>query len=273
MAKEVWDCLKTRFVGADRLKNSQLQTLKSEFDAMRMQEGETLDQYVGKLNGMSVSVITGIEQFYDLDTMSFKEVKAWQKKDSNDSSSSSKGKFHAPAKNNNHGRGGRGRGGVPCTDEESSLGDGRRNKSHIKCYDCYKMGHYTNEYNALKKEGEETHLTCADDTELALLLVVSEEVPRLQQRQDVMLLNKEKLKPELCDTMEGGSSSKVLYLDNGASNHMIGDKEKFRELDEGVTGKVKFVDGSTVQIMGLGFVVFSCKNGDQWLLQEVYYIP
>jgi hypothetical protein len=54
---------------------------------------------------------------------------------------------------------------------------------------------------------------------------------------------------------------------------MTGDKEKFRELDEGVTGKVKFGDGSTVQIMGLGSVVFSCKNGDQWLLQEVYYIP
>ena len=50
-------------------------------------------------------------------------------------------------------------------------------------------------------------------------------------------------------------------------------KEKFRELDEGVTGKMKFGDGSTVQIMGLGSVVFSCKNSDQWLLQEVYYIP
>ncbi|XP_062224514.1 uncharacterized protein LOC133923077 [Phragmites australis] len=54
---------------------------------------------------------------------------------------------------------------------------------------------------------------------------------------------------------------------------MTGDKEKFRELDEGVIGKVKFGDGSTVQIMGLGSIVFSCKNGDQWLLQEVYYIP
>ena len=53
---------------------------------------------------------------------------------------------------------------------------------------------------------------------------------------------------------------------------MIGDKEKFRELDEGVIGKVKFGDGSTVQIMGLGSVLFSCKNNDQWLLQEVYYI-
>ena len=54
---------------------------------------------------------------------------------------------------------------------------------------------------------------------------------------------------------------------------MTGDRAKFRELDENVTGKVKFGDGSTVQIMGKGSILFGCRNGDQWLLQEVYYIP
>ena len=42
-AKEVWDCLKTRFICADRVKDARLQSLKSDFDALRMQEGETLD--------------------------------------------------------------------------------------------------------------------------------------------------------------------------------------------------------------------------------------
>ena len=32
--KEVWDSLKARFVGADRVKEAWLQTLKSEFDAL-----------------------------------------------------------------------------------------------------------------------------------------------------------------------------------------------------------------------------------------------
>ena len=54
---------------------------------------------------------------------------------------------------------------------------------------------------------------------------------------------------------------------------MTGDRTKFRELDENVTRKVKFGDGSTVQIMGKGSILFGCRNGDQWLLQEVYYIP
>ncbi|XP_062191293.1 uncharacterized protein LOC133895119 [Phragmites australis] len=286
IAKEAWDCLKTRFIGADRFKNARLLTLKSDFKAMRMQEGERLDQYTGRLNSMSVryanlgetlddaalvkklfdtmpdrflNVIARIEQFYDLDKMSFEEAAEWQarlKKDGGNSSSSNKGKSHLAADSSNHGQGGRGRGkshgrggrgGMSRNDEESGSSGSRRNKSHIKCYDCYKMGHYANECKTLKKKEEETHLTRVNDTEPALLLVVSEEPAQEQQHQrGAVLLNEEKLKPELRDTTEGGSSSKVWYLNNGASNYMTGEKEKFRELDEGVTSNVKFGDGSTV---------------------------
>ena len=52
--KEVWDSLKAHFVGADRVKDAWLQTLKSEFDAIRMKDDESLDQIVGKLTAMSV---------------------------------------------------------------------------------------------------------------------------------------------------------------------------------------------------------------------------
>jgi hypothetical protein len=47
-------------------------------------------------------------------------------------------------------------------DKESGLSSGRRNKSHIKCYDYYKMGHYANKCKTPKKKEEETHLTRAD---------------------------------------------------------------------------------------------------------------
>ncbi|XP_062188979.1 uncharacterized protein LOC133892311 [Phragmites australis] len=100
-AKELWDSLKTRFVGADRVKAARLSTLKGEFDLLRMKEGEPLDDYAGKISGMAARyanlgatlddsamvkklldtvpdrlypVVAGIEQFCDVEKMPFEEA-------------------------------------------------------------------------------------------------------------------------------------------------------------------------------------------------------
>ena len=46
----------------------------------------------------------------------------------------------------------------------------------------------------------------------------------------------------------GGEQEQRWYLDFGASNHIMGSKEAFSELDGNVTGTVKFGDGSRVAI-------------------------
>ena len=100
-AKEVWDSLKTRYLGADWVKKARLQSLKSEFDALRMVEGESVDAFTGKLSGMAtkfrslgdtlddaalvkklldsvldkfLQLVASIEQTHDLDTMPFEEA-------------------------------------------------------------------------------------------------------------------------------------------------------------------------------------------------------
>lgn len=59
--------------------------------------------------------------------------------------------------------------------------------------------------------------------------------------------------------------------DSGASNHMTSDKEVFSELDGGVTGSLKFGDGSKVEICGCGTIIFRCQNGEHCVLTDVYY--
>lgn len=90
---------------------------------------------------------------------------------------------------------------------------------------------------------------------------------------DVMLLNEEAVVPKLKSTMGEQKESQIWYLDNGASNHMTGQRGKFKELDESVNGSVKFGDGSIMHIKGRGVVSFKCKNGEEKMLNEVYYIP
>ena len=50
------------------------------------------------------------------------------------------------------------------------------------------------------------------------------------------------------------------YLNNGASNHMTEVKDHFNEIDEKITGNVRFGDGSYVEIKGKGSILLECKN-------------
>ncbi|CAM0949945.1 unnamed protein product [Alopecurus aequalis] len=100
-AAEVWDALKTRFVGADRVKAARLSTLHGEFDRLDMADGEELDIFAGKISGMSAkyaglsatlgdaamvkklldsvpdhlyTAVAGIAQFCDVNTITFDEA-------------------------------------------------------------------------------------------------------------------------------------------------------------------------------------------------------
>ena len=48
-AKAIWDAIRTRYIGADRVREARLQTLMTEFDRMKMNDTETIDDFSGKL--------------------------------------------------------------------------------------------------------------------------------------------------------------------------------------------------------------------------------
>lgn len=101
MAKEVWDSLKVRFVGAEWVRAARRATLRGELDRLRMEDGESLDVYAGRLAGMTarfaglgetlsdtelvkklmdtvpdglLPVVAGIEQFCKLEELTYDEV-------------------------------------------------------------------------------------------------------------------------------------------------------------------------------------------------------
>lgn len=87
------------------------------------------------------------------------------------------------------------------------------------------------------------------------------------------MLNEDSVISRLTPGGDNKVNSNLWYLDNGARNHMTGRLSKFKDLDKGVTGLVKFDDGFTVKIEGKGSIIFKCKNGEDRLLREVYFIP
>ncbi|XP_010431329.1 PREDICTED: uncharacterized protein LOC104715634 [Camelina sativa] len=123
------------------------------------------------------------------------------------------------------------------------------------CWRCDKPDHYASSCPAKEVAHQETNL---NETHEADALYVHE----------VVLLNEDKVFPKNYDT----NNASIWYLDNGASNHMTGNKKLFSSLDMSITGKVKFGDGSFVNIVGKGSIVFVGKTCERRSLKKIYYI-
>ncbi|XP_042385790.1 uncharacterized protein LOC121977270 [Zingiber officinale] len=290
---------------------SKLSAMSSKFSTLgaTLEDSSLVKKLLDSIPDKFFPIIASIAHFHDLEMIPFEEtigrLKAYEERtlrlrgNTNDTKgellfthaewqmrqkgsnvdTSSGGKGHgssSPSRGKWCGRGwGRDRSrGTPSQDSAggtSSNGRGTRDKSCIKCFNCEKMGHYASEcYN--KHRDDESHLTCATDEELSLMMIVSHEEPDTRrERQDTILLSEDRLLPKMYRDVNKGDKD-VWYLDNGASNHMTGHHEKFQELDETITGRVRFGDGSIIEIMGKGTIVFECKNDDRKALHEIYYI-
>lgn len=71
-----------------------------------------------------------------------------------------------------------------------------------------------------------------------------------EMEKNMFLLDEKNVMPKLKEDIETKMVSNLWYLDNGASNHMTGLLSKFVELDESVTGEVRFGDVLIVTIKG-----------------------
>lgn len=100
-AKEIWDALKTRYVGVERVREAKVEQLEKEFESLRMKESDTIDMFSAKISQLVtkaaslgtqyedkklirkllssapprfIPIVGPIEQFADLKTMTFQEA-------------------------------------------------------------------------------------------------------------------------------------------------------------------------------------------------------
>ncbi|XP_076905889.1 uncharacterized protein LOC143561795 [Bidens hawaiensis] len=100
-AKDVWNALKVRYLGAERVQQARIQTLNREFELLSMKEADSIDDYASKIGGIVskfqtlgttieekvlvkklltstptrfLPIVATIEQYSDLNTMPFEEI-------------------------------------------------------------------------------------------------------------------------------------------------------------------------------------------------------
>ncbi|GJZ98137.1 zinc finger, CCHC-type containing protein [Tanacetum coccineum] len=237
-----------------------------------MKEDDTLDAFTAKLNGYAtkakelgktldesllvrkllnstpyrfIQIVASIEQTNDLDNITLDEiigkVKAFEERIKlwkGGQVESQENLLFAQGEHSGKGRRFSKRGG------RSNFSRGNWNKS---------------EWDLSK---EQSNLILEDD-EPSLLMTTHE------TKHEEVLLNEGQIQPGKYASRDAS----IWYLDNGASNHMTGTKSHFRDIDESVTGRVRFGDGSYVQIKGKGSIVLGCKNNEQKIVSDIYYIP
>lgn len=172
-AKQLWDSMKVKHRGTERVKRAQLQRLRKSFETLEMKIGEKVEEYFGRVMEVSNDmrncgedlkevaivekilrsltenfnfVVCSIEESKDIDQMSVDELQA--------SLQIHEGKVTEKKKNEeqllqieNESRGVRGKGTWRGRGKSGNRGRGRGrsngNRSTIDCYNCGKLGHYS----------------------------------------------------------------------------------------------------------------------------------
>ncbi|CAB75469.1 copia-type reverse transcriptase-like protein [Arabidopsis thaliana] len=308
-AKEAWEKLRTSYKGADQVKKVRLQTLRGEFEALQMKEGELVSDYFSRVltvtnnlkrNGEKLDdvrimekvlrsldlkfehIVTVIEETKDLEAMTIEQLlgslQAYEEKKKKKEDIVEQVLNMQITKEENgqsyqrRGGGqvrGRGRGGY---------GNGRGWRPHED--NTNQRGENSSRGRGKghpKSRYDKSSVKCYNCGKFGHY--ASEcKAPSNKKFKEKANYVEEKIQEE--DMLLMASYKKdeqeenhKWYLDSGASNHMCGRKSMFAELDESVRGNVALGDESKMEVKGKGNILIRLKNGDHQFISNVYYIP
>nr|GEV54351.1 retrovirus-related Pol polyprotein from transposon TNT 1-94 [Tanacetum cinerariifolium] len=237
-SNQAWEILKQEFLGDRKVITVILQTLRWEFEMLKMKDKESLQDYLSRVSGI-VNQMKSYE-LNDLSVYTFDELIG-----------------SLLAHEDRIGRG-RGRGGFNGRGHGRSRGHGQFTKqnqfnehksftprNHIKCKNCKKPGHKESECSFKPK----------DDQHASFVEKKNEETLFITHIHD------------------GSVHTDFCFIDSGCSSHMCRSRSLFVDLDTSKNSIVRLEDDKQVQVEGKGTIAINTTTGKKNVLHGVLFVP
>ncbi|KAL0326307.1 UNVERIFIED_CONTAM: Retrovirus-related Pol polyprotein from transposon RE1 [Sesamum radiatum] len=287
-AKEAWSILQKEYQGSAKVRIIKLQTLRRDFENMKMKDSETIDEYYTKVRELvnqlkaygedipekrvveklliSVTekydpIVTTIEETKDITTLTVTELvgslEAYEKRRSrreeNSLENAFQSKLNMRSQNSNKKE----------ENFKSTLGD-KKKQNMRPCRICKRTNHLEKDCYFRGKP------QCRNCKRFGHV----EKDCRLKGNHQANCIEENNSSDQLfytCNSVaETGEAT--WYIDSAASNHMTYNKGAFQTLDESFKTNVKLGDNHIVKVEGKGSVAINTKKGTR-IINDVMYIP
>lgn len=294
-SKIIWESMKKKFGGNERVRKSLLQKLRRDFEILEMNESEKVEEYFKRVltitnkmrsNGETMTeskvvekilrtlsekfmyMVVSIEESKDIESISIDELQASLVVHEGKFKKSERGDDQALKVAYGRGSGTRGRG------RGRGRGKTYLDKSTVECYKCHKLGHFKNECPMWESEANYADF----EREEVLLMAYIEEEENGEEDAEVNLENTEVNleNAELIMMTYSGKQEnlrkRAWFLDSGCSNHMSGDRELFSTLSGDFKHSVKLGNDKRMEVVGKGSVKL-VLNDVTYNISDVYFVP
>ncbi|KAK4386674.1 Retrovirus-related Pol polyprotein from transposon TNT 1-94 [Sesamum angolense] len=287
-AKEAWSILQKEYQGSAKVRIIKIQTLRRDFENMKMKDSERIDEYYTKVHELvnqlkaygedipekrvveklliSVTekydpIVTTIEETKDITTLTVTELvgslEAYEKRRSRREENSLENAFQSKLNMRSH--------NSKRKEEnfKSTMGD-KKKQNMRPCRICKRTNHLEKDCYFRGKP------QCRNCKRFGHM----EKDCRLKGNHQANCIEENNSSDQLfytCNSVaEAGEAT--WYIDSAASNHMTYNKGAFQTLDESFKTNVKLGDNHIVKVEGKGSVAINTKKGTR-IINDVMYIP
>ncbi|XP_045828918.1 uncharacterized protein LOC123920669 [Trifolium pratense] len=312
-SKQAWDILAPAYAGDQKVKKVKLQTLRSKFAQLQMEEKETVSEFFTKIAklvnemkacGEIVSgtmrvekilrsltpkfdyVVAAIEESKDLDSIKVEELQgsleAHEQRMNQRNSDKSNGEIALQVQQGNKNKKGKGKWQGNKGKDSYQNGNGKENQDTKGGGNQKKQfnggrGGYNGGGRGGRGKFDKKHIQCYNCQNYGHF---ADECRFREESSDAeakMARNDddddEGSVMLLVTTKDESDLQEKWYLDTGCTTHMTGRKDWFTSLKATQNHNVKFADNNSLAVQAIGDVTIKRKDGKCSVISGVLYIP